>query len=123
LVRAEIANRSAHSIDVAGEGGLGHDTAHPDRLKKVVLADHTVAVLHEIDKQIENLRPHCNTLGPASELPSAGVEHTVGKQEPHVTLHAFGHPDRQNDQPDQAATRRPTRCADTVRGPDCCAVG
>src|SRR5262249_56987466 len=42
---AAVADRLPHSIDMACQGRLGHDSAVPDSLDQIVLADHALSVL------------------------------------------------------------------------------
>ena len=56
LLLAAVADRLARGIDAAGQGRLRHDPAAPDRSDEIVLADDAVAVLHQVDQQVEHLR-------------------------------------------------------------------
>ena len=56
LLLAAVADRPARSVDTAGKRRIRHDPAAPDRGEQIVLADDTLAILHEIDEQIEDLR-------------------------------------------------------------------
>ena len=59
---AIVAHRLARGIDAAGQGRIGHDAAAPHRRDEIVLRDDAIAVLHNIDQQVEYLRLHCNGL-------------------------------------------------------------
>ena len=50
-----------------------------------------VAVLDQIDQQVEHLRLDGNMLAAAGQFAQAGVEHMVGKVELHVDIPVF-HP-------------------------------
>lgn len=59
----------------------------PDRYAtrdKVVFANHAVAVLDEIQQQVEHLRLKRNGLGAPPKLPAIGVEYLIFKAPLHV---------------------------------------
>ena len=58
---------------------IRHDPAAPDRSEEIVLADDAVAVLHQIDQQIEHLRLDGNGLGAAAQLAPVGIKHMIVK--------------------------------------------
>ena len=62
LLVAAVADRLAHRIDVAGQGRLRDDPPAPHRRQQIVLADDVLAVLHEMEQQVEDLRPDRNRL-------------------------------------------------------------
>jgi hypothetical protein len=39
-----------------------------------------LAVLHQVNQQVEHLRLDGNRLGPAAELPPFGIERVIGKE-------------------------------------------
>ena len=69
-----------------------HDPAAPDRSEEIVLADDAVAVLHQVNQQVEHLRLHGNSLGTAAQLPPVGIKPMIGKEKFHVValLSAYG---------------------------------
>src|SRR5690242_17417286 len=79
LLVAAVAERFACRIDVTRQSRLGHDPPAPDRFENIVPADDMLAVLHQVDQQIEDLRPNSYQLGPAGELPPVDVERVVSK--------------------------------------------
>jgi len=56
LACAAVADRPPRRVDAAGQRRCGDDPAAPDGLQEVVLADHTIAVIDQIEQQIEDLR-------------------------------------------------------------------
>jgi hypothetical protein len=62
---------------MTGQGRFRDDpsVAHP--VQQLILADDVLTVLHQIEQQVEDLRPDRNRLGAPRELPSFRVEHVV----------------------------------------------
>jgi hypothetical protein len=56
----------------------------PDLVDQLVLADHPVAVLHEMNDEVENLRFHGNRNLLAAQLAPVGIEKVVPEQKLHV---------------------------------------
>jgi hypothetical protein len=56
----------------------------PDLVNQLVLADHPVAVLHEVDNEIEDLRLHGNGNLLAAQLAQVGIEQVIPEQKLHV---------------------------------------
>jgi hypothetical protein len=52
----------------------------PDRSQQLILADHTITVAKQVNKEIEDLRLDGHRRGSPAELPMAGVEHAIIKQ-------------------------------------------
>ena len=84
LLVAAVADRLARGVDAAGQSRIRHDPAAPDRSEEIVLADDAVAVLHQVDQEIEDLGFHGNGLGTAAQLPPVGIKPAVGKEKFHV---------------------------------------
>ena len=85
LVLAAVADRLARGVDAAGQGRIRHDAAAPDRRDEIVLADDAVAVLHQVDQQVEDLRLDGNGLRPAAQLAPVRVKRMVGKEKLHAS--------------------------------------
>jgi hypothetical protein len=83
---AVVAHRLAGGIDAARQRRLRDDPPVPDRCDQVVLGHHPVAVLHEIEQQVENLRLDRDRLGAAPQLSSGLVEAELAKRKPHGDL-------------------------------------
>ena len=60
---------------------FGDDAPGPHRVQQVILADDVLAVLHEIEQQIEDLRPDRNGLGMPGQLPPIRVERIVSEHD------------------------------------------
>ena len=77
LFPAAVADRLARRIDMTGERQFGDDPSAPHHIQQLILADDVQTVLHQIEQQVEDLRPDCNRLGAPRELPPFRVEHVV----------------------------------------------
>ncbi len=55
LLPAAVTNCFAHRIDPAVESRIRNNTTAPNRCDEITLADDAIAVLDEIDQQIEDL--------------------------------------------------------------------
>src|SRR5216683_813345 len=84
LAVAVVADCLARSVDAAGQGRIGHNAAAPHRRNEIVLCDDAIAVLHNVDQQIEYLRLHCNGLGTTAQLTPVDVKRMIGKDKLHV---------------------------------------
>jgi hypothetical protein len=78
---AIVADRLAHCGDPAGQRRFRHDAAAPHRLKQIVLGDHAVTVLHQVDQEIEDLRLERCRRAAAPQFPAVGVEGMITKAE------------------------------------------
>src|SRR5262249_61304999 len=85
LLFAAVVDRLPHSIDVACQRRVGHDSAVPDSLNQIVLADHALPVLQQIDQQVEHLRSDRDLPGPTCQLPPLNVECQVFEYKNHVS--------------------------------------
>src|SRR5258708_38166019 len=56
LLLAAVADRLARGVDAAGQRRIRHDPAAPDRRDEIILADDALAILHQVDQEIEHLR-------------------------------------------------------------------
>jgi hypothetical protein len=80
LLFTAVTDRLAHGVDVAGQGRFGDDAPAPDHSQQVVLADDVLAILHEVEQQVEDLRPNRDGLGMPGQLPPIGVERVLSEQ-------------------------------------------
>jgi len=55
-------------------------------MQQVVLADHAIAVLHQIDQQIEDLGFEGERLATAPQFAPLAVEHVIAGREEHLAL-------------------------------------
>src|SRR5262249_12821420 len=84
LLLAAVAERLARGVDAAGQRRIRHDPATPDRSDEIVLGDDAVAILHQVDQEVEYLRLDGNALGAAAQLATVGIERVIVKEELHV---------------------------------------
>ena len=84
LAFAAVADRVACRVDAAGQRRVRHDAAAPDRGDEVVLADHAVAVVQQVNQQVEYLRLNRDASGTAAQLAPVGVKRVIGEAELHV---------------------------------------
>ena len=84
LFIAAVAHRLARGVDAAGQCRIRNDPVSPDRGDEIVLADDTLAVLHQVDQQVEHLRLDGNSVATAAELAPIGIKRMAGKKELHV---------------------------------------
>src|SRR5467141_3611191 len=77
LVLAAVADRLSHSVDAAGQRRIRNDPAAPDRSDEIVLADDPVAVLHQINQEIEYLRLNGNPFGAAAQFAPVRVKRMI----------------------------------------------
>ena len=73
LVGTGVADRMPDRIDAAGERRLGNDSPFPDGVEQIILADHAITVVDQVDEQIEDLRPDIDQLGAAPQLAAIHV--------------------------------------------------
>ena len=61
-------------IDAAGERRLGNNSPFPDGVEQIILADHPITVVDQVDEQIEDLRSDIDQLGAAPQLAAIHVD-------------------------------------------------
>ena len=59
------------------------DAAAPDRGDQIVLADDAVAVLHQVDQQVEHLRLDGDGVGAAPQLAPVHIKRMIAKEKLH----------------------------------------
>jgi hypothetical protein len=69
-----IAYRAPGGIQARGERGIGHDTAVPNGVDKVVLADNTLPVADQVFEQIEHLWSDGDDIRPAVQFAPISIE-------------------------------------------------
>src|SRR6266446_8015495 len=84
LRRAAVADRLAHRVDPAGHCRFGHDPAAPDRLQQVVPADDAVAVLHQVNEKVEDLRFERDQLAAPPEFAPIYVKYMIATDKPQI---------------------------------------
>jgi hypothetical protein len=81
-----VADGLARRVDVTGQGRFRDDLPGPHGTEELVLADDVLAVSHQMEQQVEHLRPDSDWLGAARELPPVRVDHVVLERVLHVAL-------------------------------------
>src|SRR5215467_11341000 len=84
LLIATVADRFARGVDATGESRVRHDPAAPNRSDKIVLANHAVTVLDEIQQQVEHLWLKRDELRGPPKLSALRIEYVVFKAKLHV---------------------------------------
>ena len=84
LILAAVADRLSRGVNAACQGCIRDDAAAPDCCDEFVLAHDVIAVLHQINQEIENLRFYRNRFSAAAEFATAGIENVIGKDKLHV---------------------------------------
>src|SRR4029453_4221493 len=84
LLIATVADRFAGGIDTAVKSRVRHDSAAPNRSDKIVLANHAITVLDEIQQQVEHLRLKRDELRSPPKLPAIRIEYLVFKAKLHL---------------------------------------
>ena len=77
LAIAGVADRLAGGIDAVEQRRFRDGPPLPDRVQKIVLADHTVAMADQVNEQVEHLRLDRNRLRTAMQLAAIDVERAV----------------------------------------------
>ena len=81
-----VADGLARRVDVTGQGRFRDDPPGPHGIQELVLADDVLAVSHQMEQQVEDLRPDGDQLGAVRELPPVRVDHVVLERVLHVAL-------------------------------------
>lgn len=84
LLIATVADRFARGVDTAVESRVRYDPAAPNRSDKIVLANHAVAVLDEIQQHVEHLRLKRDELRAPPKLLAIRIKYLVFKAKLHV---------------------------------------
>jgi hypothetical protein len=81
---AAVADGAPRRGDPAVERRIGDDPAAPHRRQEIVLADDALAVLQQINENVEDLRLQGDVLAATPQLATGGVEHMVAEQKPQI---------------------------------------
>lgn len=79
-----IVDRTAYRGNSIAEHRIRTDAAVPHGCEEVVLAHHAVAVLNQINQDVEDLRLQGDQLAATPELPTVDVEQVILKGELHA---------------------------------------
>src|SRR5215472_8373726 len=86
LVLPAVADGLARRVDMTGQGRFRDDPPGPHGIEELVLADDVLAVPHQMQQQVEDLRSDGDRLSAARELPPVRVDHIVLERVLHVAL-------------------------------------
>src|SRR5882724_6517489 len=89
LLLAIVADGTSSGVDAAVERRVRYDPAAPHQSNEIVPADDVIAVLQEMDQQIEHLRLGRDQLAAASQLATAGIKGVIIKAKSHVRHRIF----------------------------------
>src|SRR5262245_14037583 len=92
LLVAAVADCLAHRIDAAVEGRIRNNSATPYGRDQIILADDAVAILDEIDQEIENLRLDRDDRATRAQLPALRLERKISECKQHVVARNFVKP-------------------------------
>src|SRR5499427_10119698 len=81
LVVAAVAERAPGRADARAQCRLRDDASLPNRLKQLVLADDSITVADEVNKEVEDLRLDVNDRAGAPHLLSCEVDLEIGEAE------------------------------------------
>src|SRR5216683_1096447 len=84
LILAVIADRVSGGVDAAVERRVGYDPAAPYQLNEIIPADDVVAMLQQMNQQVEHLRLHGNQLAATAQLAKGGIENMIVEVKFHV---------------------------------------
>ncbi len=85
LFAATVADRLAGGIDAARQRGVRNDTATPDRRDEIASADDPLAVLQQVNQNVEDLRLDCNPLRAAPQLALFRIKYMIDKDKTHCS--------------------------------------
>src|SRR6266849_5606009 len=80
-----IADSRSRRVDAAGECRIGNGSAAPDQSDQILFTDDTVAVLHQMDQQVEDLRLHRYRRPVTKQLATLGIKRLIGKGKLHAS--------------------------------------
>src|SRR5262249_4109172 len=84
LLFTAVANRFARGVDAGGQVRLGNETSGPNRVQQVILGDHALSILNQINQQIENLRLDGDLLGTSPKLAPVDIQGIVLEEKLHL---------------------------------------
>src|SRR5215469_4831486 len=84
LCRPVVADCPTRRVDPRGQRRFRDDPSAPYRFDQIVLADHSMPLMHEKRQQIEDLGFNCDQLTPATQFAALDVESMVAKRQNHA---------------------------------------
>ena len=83
LGRAGVADRFARRVEARGHGRIGNDSALPNGVDQLILADDPAAVSDEMDKEVENLWFERDQIAGVTQFAPFDIEYVVTERECH----------------------------------------
>src|SRR4051794_28365178 len=83
LPLAIVADGATSRVDLAAEGGFRDDPTVPDRGHQVILADDALAILNEIEQEIEGLRLGGDQRNTTPQFPAVCIEQILFERVDH----------------------------------------
>jgi len=83
LLFTAVADRFARGVDAGSQVRLRNETSGPNCVQQVILGDHALSILNQINQQIENLRPDGDLLGTSPKLAPVDIQDVVLKEKLH----------------------------------------
>src|SRR5262245_43668808 len=78
-----VANSAARGVDAIAQRRFRYDPSLPDGRQQLVLADHVIAVLDQMQQQVEDLRFEMHRLAVAGQLASRGIKSALAEEKMH----------------------------------------
>src|SRR5262249_29236500 len=86
LLLTAVADRFARGIDAGSQVRFRNETSGPNRVQQVILGDHALSILNQMNQQIENLRLDGDLLGTSPKLAPVDIQGVVLKEKLHFDL-------------------------------------
>jgi hypothetical protein len=87
LIETIVADGTARGADARAERCIGDDAALPYGIYEFVFAYNSIAILNEINEQIENLRLDRDEFARPSQLVAHGIDHIIREVEIQGSAH------------------------------------
>src|SRR6516225_6403339 len=85
LILACVLYSLAHRIDATGQRRLRDDTAIPHLVEQLILADDAIAILDEIQQEVEDLRLERHAFAGATQLSPSHIKRMIFKKKSHLS--------------------------------------
>jgi hypothetical protein len=77
LVLPCVSDRASRRVDTGTQRRFRHDPPVPDCSNQIVSADNAIAILDQVLEEIEDLRSHCDEIGPAAQFAPVGIKRKI----------------------------------------------
>src|SRR3954454_8929399 len=99
LPLAVIADGATNRVDLAAEGGFRDDSAAPDRGHQVILADDALAIMNEIEQEIEGLRLRGDQRSTTPQFPAVCIKQILFERVYHSNPPGLGRKNKTSEFP------------------------